>query len=247
VNQDFKEVFTKYSIHYLLVLLVVFNVVVWLFLPRFRFSFIVIHHSASTRDNYESIRRYHQKKHPLWSDAVYHIIFSNGSTDVPAGFLEPTGRYRYFHYSTATTSVEHNLKGLHLCLVGNYDKDEVPTNLRAPIANVLRLLQKKFGMDDDDILFHRDCNATKCPGKHITRERIFTWLHEYADNCPEHIRSQQENCLAAAGFSSRTIRPFIARLFLLDLLIAGIWLTVFLVVNRVHTHRKVLPQGSSDE
>lgn len=247
MNKNFTVVFTKCKIHYLLVLLVVFNAVVWLFLPRFRFSFIVIHHSASTRDNYESIRRYHEKKHPLWFDAAYHIIFSNGSTDVLAGFLEPTDRYRYFHSSTATTSVEHNLKGLHLCLVGNYDKHEVPTNLRAPIAYLLHLLQKKFGMDDDDILFHRDCNATKCPGKHITRERILTWLHEYSNSCPEHIRSQQEKCLDSAGFSSRTIRPFIARLFLLNLLIAGVWVTVFLIVNWVRAHRKVVPQGSSDE
>ena len=67
----------------------------------YRFRYIVIHHSASTVDNYASIRSFHMSKH-RWGDAAYHLILSNGSTDVPVGYLEATSRYEGLLPSIAT-------------------------------------------------------------------------------------------------------------------------------------------------
>ncbi|MCL4503503.1 MAG: N-acetylmuramoyl-L-alanine amidase [Deltaproteobacteria bacterium] len=61
---------------------------------NWRFNAIVIHHTASMVDNYRSISTYQRQEHG-WSDAAYHLILSNGSTEVPFGYLEATGRYRF--------------------------------------------------------------------------------------------------------------------------------------------------------
>ncbi len=61
---------------------------------KLRFNAIVIHHSASAVDNYHAIAEYQRREHG-WRDAAYNLILSNGSTNVPLGYLEATGRYRF--------------------------------------------------------------------------------------------------------------------------------------------------------
>jgi hypothetical protein len=156
---------------------------------RLRFSAIVIHHSASEVDNYHSIAAYHLKDHG-WRDAAYHLILSNGSTEVPAGFLEATGRYRYLSYSVATRNVYYNLRAIHICVVGNYDKHEMPPGLRAAMADTVRQLQEKYGIAGDQVLFHRDCSSSSCPGRFVTKEKLQQWLAADASRCPPAVRMQ---------------------------------------------------------
>jgi hypothetical protein len=148
----------------LLLFLMLLNLAAYQLLPRLRFKHIVIHHTASSEENYQSIKDYHAKRHG-WQDAAYHLILSNGSTRVPLGHLEATGRYRSLSYSLATRSRYYNLTGLHLCVVGNYSETSMPAELRGPLAHALAVLQQRFHISDGQILFHRDCNDTQCPGQ----------------------------------------------------------------------------------
>jgi hypothetical protein len=161
---------------------------------RLRFSAIVIHHTASEVDNYHSIAAYQQKEHG-WRDAAYHLILSNGSTAVPAGFLEATGRYRYLSPSVATKSVYYNLRAIHICVVGNYDRHEMPAGLRAALADTVRQLQQKYGIADDQVLFHRDCSSSSCPGRFVTKEKLQQWLAADAARCPLAVRLQHEKII----------------------------------------------------
>lgn len=168
-----------------------------------RYKWIVIHHTASDYGNYASIKKYHAKEHN-WLDAAYHLILSNGSTEVPAGFLEATKRYRFLSYSLGTQSPKHNIWGLHLCIVGNYEDRPLPENLKKALAFSIASLQEKFSIPNTHILFHRDVGSTLCPGKYITKQAIFSWM-ALADKCRPNIQKQQANVISNAKFSLHTI------------------------------------------
>jgi hypothetical protein len=72
-----------YLITALLVVVLLIFVLVKFFYPT-RYKWIVIHHSASSHDNLTSIRNFHKQRHG-WLEAGYHLILSNGSTNIRAG------------------------------------------------------------------------------------------------------------------------------------------------------------------
>ena len=200
--------FGKYKLGYYFLIFSIMAVLFFLLLPKYRFSEIVVHHTASAQDNYASIKFLHKQKLNQ-KDAAYHLILSNGSTDIPMGYLEATQRYRYLSYSLATRSIKHNLRGVHLCIVGNYDNNSVPKRLRGPIAQAIQLLQDEYGISRDKIVFHRDFGSTACPGKYVTKDLILKWLDSENDSCPNDIRLQQEEVISKAHFSIYTIPKWI--------------------------------------
>lgn len=168
----------------------------FLVVSGWRYRSLVIHHSASATGNYESIRKLHRGRG--WSDAAYHLILSNGSTDVPLGHLEGTWRHRFSLFSVATRSRSCNLTGIHLCVVGNYEKADVPDSLRPALAHAVRSLQAKYGIPDERIYLHRECSNTQCPGEHLTRAALAGWAVE--DVSPD-VRSQQLRVIDSALIS----------------------------------------------
>lgn len=213
------------SVLFLLVVIIAVNAVLYKAFTAYRYSWIVIHHTASPSDNYASITHYHQKKH-RWRDAGYHLILSNGSMDVPLGHLEATGRYTHLSYALATRSPRHNLLDLHLCIVGNYEQRTLPEDLQRALANVLVRLQERYHIPNDHILFHRDVGATLCPGKFITKEKVRSWLDE-ANTCSDELKKQQEEAIGKAGFSVHTLpASFIILASLVTLKMVLIWLVV---------------------
>lgn len=191
------------------------NMMLYRHLLEKRYKWIVIHHTASHRDNLESIRAYHKKQYG-WRDAAYHVVLSNGSTTVPSGYIEPTKRYESFSYSLATGRVKYNVWGIHLCVVGNYEQNSLPRDLQIPLGFAVAYLQKKFDIPDQNILFHRDVGRTLCPGKNISKKEVFRWK-ENAETCPKDIRLQQENALNSGGFTLQSL--------------PGIFLLCFVSVN----------------
>ena len=216
----------KYKLLWLLVALVILTTFAVIWLPKNRFDAIIIHHSASNTDNYESIRRYHKKKG--LRDAAYHLLLSNGSTKVPLGNLEATGRYAALSHAMATRDIRYNLTGLHICIVGNFETGQVPQNMKPAIAHAIKGLQDRFGIPESRILFHRDVGQTKCPGKFFTKRNFFSWLKTMADDCPKSIASQQDKVLASASFSmgSAPIRQIVVLMAALVFFSLG-WIAVF--------------------
>ncbi len=100
----------------LLVLVVVLLNTLWLALPKGNYQGIVIHHSAGSGD-YRGIRRAHLARG--WFEIGYHFVLSNGSTDIPEGYLWPAWRYRLGLWSVATRNWRQNRSAIHLCVVGD--------------------------------------------------------------------------------------------------------------------------------
>ncbi|CAM2009915.1 peptidoglycan recognition protein family protein [Acanthopleuribacter pedis] len=162
--------------------------------PRIRYQYLVVHHTASDTGNLHSVRRGHWARG--WFDAGYHLILSNGSTAVPAGDLEPSLRYWLGTHSVATRSKRHNVLGLHLAVVGNYEQQPPSPATRAHLAHALKLLSERYGVPSAKILLHRDCSATACPGRNIQRADLVRWVDQESGKVTPAVAARQRAVLA---------------------------------------------------
>jgi hypothetical protein len=215
----------RYKPVLLLLILVAVNYALYRELPRFRFNAIVIHHSASQTDNYRTIRAFHRRRH-RWRDAAYHLILSNGSTDVPSGLLEGTGRYHHLSYSVATRNFRYNLTAVHLCIVGNYHAGPLSDELKAPLAHAVETLQKRYRIPNERVLFHRDVSPSLCPGKFITHRKMRRWLAEEASRCPEAVRGQHRKVISDGSYSLYSApRGLLPVAFGISFLVSVLWIS----------------------
>ncbi len=178
--------------------LLLFNTVFFA-LPRGGYQQIVIHHSAGQHGDFRTIRRSHLARG--WFEIGYHFVLSNGSTEVEAGHLEPTWRYRLGIWSVATRSWRHNHSALHLCVVGNFEERVVPTSLQLSLGHAVRALQQAHHIADQQILLHRDCSPTACPGQFITAARVVDWAKQ-STSSPAATQNQHRAAINSWRLSS---------------------------------------------
>jgi hypothetical protein len=110
------------------------------------------------------------------------------------GHLEATNRYRLSSYSMASRNPKYNLRGIHLCVIGNYEDHPPSESIKCSLVSAISLLQKKYRIPDEHILLHRDIGQTLCPGKHITTEQILSWK-SIDQTLTGVIRIQQESVI----------------------------------------------------
>ncbi len=165
-------------LHYLAAILITLHLPLAL-LPKYRYSQLVIHHTASQIGDYKTIQRAHLKR---YGGMAYHLLLSNGSANAPTGHLESGWRYFFFWYSRATKSMACNTMALHLCIVGNYEDGPVPDGLKPALAGSIQAICDQYDIPQDAVMLHRDCSATACPGKHISVEKIANWSNLTCSN-----------------------------------------------------------------
>ncbi len=197
----------------LIVLALVLANAVFVLLPKGQYAAIVLHHSAAPTGDFREIRRQHRARG--WFEIAYHFVLANGSTDLPSGHLEPTWRYRLGAWSTATRSRWHNLNALHLCIVGNFEEAPVPPSLRQAAAYVVSELRKRHRIPEKNILLHRDCSPTACPGRFLGRDELLQWTVEGPP--PKNIQRQHREAMNRPSLSGGyVLLPWVAfHLFLL--------------------------------
>lgn len=170
------------------------NVLYFFYSKEFRFKYIVIHHTAGNTGNYRTIRAYQQKERG-WRDAAYHMILSNGSTKVPLGTVEVTGRYQTLSYAVATKSYLCNYNGIHIAIVGNYDKKKLPRNLQKSLVHLIQLLQAEFNIPKEGIVLHQTCSSTLCPGRFINQSGIHQWTREWKGDLDPKLKRQHRQAI----------------------------------------------------
>jgi hypothetical protein len=193
------------------------NILLAVHADRWRFDSIVVHHSATQTGDYAFIKALHAKRG--WEDAAYQLIMSNGTGRLPSGTLEASGRYHHLLPGPATSDQTSNLGGLHMCIIGNYQITPVPEDLKAALGRALRELCRRFHVPPQRILFHRDVNATLCPGKYIQKKELLHWMNELAYQCTPAVARQQDQVLDTAGLIN--LRSYPHFLLLLHLASAG--------------------------
>ena len=101
-------------------------------------KYIVIHHSGTDAGSADSFHRYHEKMG--YGGLCYHFVIGNGN-GTPDGKVETGFRWKEQVIGTHVdvNSWYHNIFGIGICLVGNFNKDR-PT--KKQMESLKKLVQK---------------------------------------------------------------------------------------------------------
>jgi N-acetyl-anhydromuramyl-L-alanine amidase AmpD len=149
--------------------------------------YIVLHHSAADRGNYDQIDAEHRKI--LGIDGCgYHFVIGNGNGSGD-GQIEVAQRWtnqkQGVHCRNART---HDVDeyGIGICLVGDLDK-QAPTPRQIAAAKALIAhLSTRYDIAQGRVQTHAHLAATKtvCPGRHFPNNEILAVTKETDDRRP---------------------------------------------------------------
>lgn len=131
-------------------------------------KFAVIHHSAKlNKYTAEEVLKVHKARG--FATYGYNVL------------IEPDGKvvqgrdpkYRGAHTLVSGDDPQYwNENALGFCLVWNGEEKEFPDVMYRSLAKQLR----EYGFTKAEIRLHREVDATKCPGKHFDKSKLFTYL-----------------------------------------------------------------------
>jgi hypothetical protein len=127
--------------------------------------YIVIHHSGTTEGSARAFDRYHRKVKG-WEDLGYHFVIGNGRGS-PDGAVEVAPRWREQRVGAHAGVLEHNERGVGVCLVGDFERAGPTAKQMASLRELLAFLMNRFEIAPSDVLRHSDLVATKCPGRNL--------------------------------------------------------------------------------
>ena len=146
-----------------------------------RWRYIVIHHSGGSSGDLELLRRVHrerQARDPI-DEIPYHFVIGNGK-GMPLGEIAETGRWRRrlwgAHMSVRNT--DRNLRGIGICLIGDFETGPVPEAQFQAALTLTRQLMARFRIPRENVTFHGGTpgEMTLCPGRNFPRDRFLRAL-----------------------------------------------------------------------
>ncbi len=142
-----------------------------------RWQYIVIHHSASDHGTIEFLQRVHRERQsgdPI--DAIpYHYVIGNGN-GLGMGEVASDWRQERNIWGThvSANNRTRNFLGLGICLIGNFEKTDVPEAQFAALVDLTKTLMRRYDISAGNVGFHGriDGESTKCPGKRFPYSRL---------------------------------------------------------------------------
>jgi N-acetylmuramoyl-L-alanine amidase len=143
--------------------------------PRRRWRYIVIHHSATSSDCARSINDYHLRVRG-WSNGLgYHFVIGNGSRSRD-GAIEVGPRWAKQQNGAHALSKNNRMNtiGIGICLVGNFNETQPTEAQMRSLVELVRRLQHRYSIPTRRVIGHRDVieGYTECPGRHFSIERL---------------------------------------------------------------------------
>ncbi len=143
--------------------------------PPRQWTYIVLHHTASSRGSVESINEAHLQRRDKngnhWMGIGYHFVVGNGN-GMGDGEIEPTFRWRQQLQGAHAGEDEHNKHGIGIAVVGNFDLGPPSPAQIASVRRLIRVLRVRYGIETANIIRHSDIKATACPGKYFPMDEI---------------------------------------------------------------------------
>ena len=147
-----------------------------------RWSFLVLHHSATTSGSVESIHREHQQRKDRygnnWLGIGYHFVIGNGS-GMADGEIRPTFRWNEQIHGAHSGSTVHNGHGVGICLIGDFEQSAPTKKQIASLKQLAAALADRYQIPRTQVIGHNTVRATACPGKYFPASEII-----------EHLESQ---------------------------------------------------------
>ena len=156
--------------------------------PRLETTIVFVHHSAVRKPHtieeaklqWAAFQRDHLDRtisdtNPLpWADIAYNlgvgpgVILEGRGWDVKGGGTGPGNKVP--HHSGSWDNVS-----LSVCVLGNYQVDELDDATRESLLEVFREVRERYG-DALVVMGDRDVNSTACCGDHLYSELTALWV-----------------------------------------------------------------------
>jgi N-acetyl-anhydromuramyl-L-alanine amidase AmpD len=125
--------------------------------PARQWTWIVIHHTASSHGSVESINAAHLERRDRngnpWKGIGYHFLIGNGN-GMDDGAIEPTFRWRGQLPGAHAGDDEHNQQGIGIALVGNFELAPPSPAQLAAVKRLVSVLQARYGIEAGNVLRH---------------------------------------------------------------------------------------------
>ncbi len=141
----------------------------WRFKGTRKWTYIIIHHSATERGSAESFDRSHRRRG--WAGLGYHFVIGNGE-GAGNGVVEVGPRWKKQGRGAHAGVDYYNEHGIGICLVGNFEKTRPTEKQIAALVELIRWLQKEYNIPRKNVQGHGDIKDTLCPGKYFPMERV---------------------------------------------------------------------------
>lgn len=139
---------------------------------------IVIHHSAGNFGNVAFLDKVHRERQPYdpIDSMAYHFVIGNGN-GMPEGKVDYGFRWQNRLWGTHVSAANsiYNLKGIGICLIGNYHREPVPTAQYKALIGLIRQLISTYKIRKGNIYPHCKLNGerTVCPGRYFPYDRLY--------------------------------------------------------------------------
>ena len=137
-------------------------------------KYVVLHHSATDEGNARRFDRYHREKRKWPEGLAYHFVIGNGKGS-SNGEIEVGDRWKKQIHGAHTANMNLNQIAIGICLVGNFEEDNKPTNNQLEsLTSLVNYVSKKYKIPESNVIMHNQVaqNGTACPGKNFPYEQL---------------------------------------------------------------------------
>ena len=136
--------------------------------PTHRWTYIVIHHTATESGNARSIDVLHHNR-GFWNGLGYHFLIDNGTDGKLDGQIEVGPRWVKQEDGAHANKAGMNEKGIGISLVGNYSETQVSEASLESLVFLVHTLMNYYRIPAEHVIRHRDVPGknTECPGNNF--------------------------------------------------------------------------------
>jgi len=144
-------------------------------------TYIVIHHSATSGATLESIAREHTER--LHADGTaYHFLINTGrSPGTVDGQITLTPRWVRQQPGVHCNPPHHpefSRRGIGICVVGNFNEATPTPKQMDSLVALVSLLSRQYNIPLDRIVSHNEIQATDCPGRRFPTAMLLGRLRQ---------------------------------------------------------------------
>jgi len=131
-----------------------------------KWKYIIIHHSATDEGNAMYFNKIHHIR-GFWKGLGYHFVIDNGTKGKLDGQIEVAPRWLKQQDGSHCKAAGMNHKGIGICLVGNFSKENVTEEQMKSLVYLVNILRDYYNIPVENILGHGQVSGarTECPGK----------------------------------------------------------------------------------
>jgi LysM repeat protein len=130
-----------------------------------KWKYIIIHHSATDQGNAFSFYNMHLRR-GFDNGLGYHFVIDNGTSGKSDGQIEISPRWIKQQDGAHCRASGMNEIGIGICLVGNFDIEEVSEKQMESLVHLVNILRKYYDVPKQNIMGHGQVSGavTDCPG-----------------------------------------------------------------------------------